>query len=176
MLRNLLLLGCVLVVATPLQAVETAISVADERTKLALELMQLVHFDRTITAVQAQVRTSMEGQLQPLAKCEAARPVVAEFGAKLADKTVGSLGTEEFKVDVAAIYAEVFNEDELKQIIAFYQSPLGAKLLERMPQLMQKSMQVTQDRVKTMMPEVQELGETYRRKVTAACGATADRK
>jgi uncharacterized protein len=42
--------------------------------------------------------------------------------------------------DLAKIYAETFSEPEMKEIIAFYQSPAGKKMLDQQPRLVDASM------------------------------------
>jgi hypothetical protein len=148
----------------------------DAKTKLAIELMQITHYDKTMQAMQGQVRTMMEKQFDSFAKCDAALPVIRQFSGAIGEKVSVVFGSEELKVDIASVYAEVFSEDELKEIIEFYQSPLGRKLLDRMPDLMQKSMQISQDRVKSMMPELEKLGEEYGARIheaAEACPASA---
>ena len=46
---------------------------------------------------------------------------------------------------VARLYAQRFSETELKQLLVFYQSPLGKKLLLRQPQIVNSSMKYAQD-------------------------------
>ena len=41
------------------------------------------------------------------------------------------------------VYDKHFNEEELKELILFYRSPLGQKMIEVTPLLMQESMEVT---------------------------------
>ena len=40
------------------------------------------------------------------------------------------------------IYADVFNEKEINELIAFYQSPIGQKFLKKSPQLMKLGAQI----------------------------------
>ena len=42
--------------------------------------------------------------------------------------------------DLAKIYADAFSEQEMKDIIAFYQTPAGKKLLDQQPRLVDASM------------------------------------
>jgi hypothetical protein len=42
--------------------------------------------------------------------------------------------------DIAKIYAESFSEQEMKEIIAFYQTPAGKKMLDQQPRLVDASM------------------------------------
>ena len=54
--------------------------------------------------------------------------------------------TEEMKLEepVIAIYDANFSTDEIKQLVAFYQSPVGRKIMVQLPQLMQQSVTMGQ--------------------------------
>jgi len=58
--------------------------------------------------------------------------------------------------EMIPIYEKYFTHDEILEMIAFHESPLGQKSLEVMPQLMMESMQVGQRWAMTVMPKVQE--------------------
>lgn len=62
---------------------------------------------------------------------------------------------EEMEPMYVEIYTSVFTEEELRQLTAFYQSPLGQKMIEKMPALTRKSMEVTMNRMQKKMPELQ---------------------
>jgi hypothetical protein len=42
--------------------------------------------------------------------------------------------------DIAKLYADAFSEQEMKDIVAFYKTPTGKKLLEQQPKLVDSSM------------------------------------
>ncbi|MEO7325615.1 MAG: DUF2059 domain-containing protein [Dokdonella sp.] len=176
MIRKIVLGSALAFFSSFAAAAAPAMKPEDAKTKLAIELMQIVHYDRTMQAMQSQIRLTMEKQYDDYAKCDVALPIVREFSSKVGDKIAIGFGSEEMKIDVASAYAEVFGEDELREIIAFYQSPLGKKLLDRMPELAQKSVQISQDRMKSMMPELKQLGEEYGPRIRQAaetCNAAA---
>ena len=50
------------------------------------------------------------------------------------------LPSEMFTERTLRIYAETFTEDELKQLISFYSSPLGKKISSKSPEIVQKCM------------------------------------
>jgi uncharacterized protein len=52
--------------------------------------------------------------------------------------------TDEFNDLVADIYARNFSAAEIHQVTAFYHSPVGQKLLEKMPVISQESMMIGQ--------------------------------
>lgn len=49
---------------------------------------------------------------------------------------------EELQNLIIPIYEKYYTEEELTQLIAFYESPLGRKLIQSLPQVMQESMKV----------------------------------
>lgn len=53
------------------------------------------------------------------------------------------------------LYAETFTEPELRQMIAFYKTPVGQKALQKMPELMQKGVAIGQQLAQAHMPELQ---------------------
>lgn len=62
---------------------------------------------------------------------------------------------ETLKEDMVKLYMAEFTEAELKELIAFYQTPVGIKTIERMPTLMAKGAQLGQKRVQEHLPELQ---------------------
>lgn len=44
--------------------------------------------------------------------------------------------------EMVPVYAETYTLDEIRQLTAFYASPLGQKMLAKMPQLMGRSMEI----------------------------------
>jgi hypothetical protein len=76
-----------------------------------------------------QLRTTMETVMKPVM-----------------EKTAG------ISVDV---YAQTFTVEELEGLIAFYQSPIGRKFLEKQPQLMNATMLRTAELIQGVMPEIQ---------------------
>jgi uncharacterized protein len=50
----------------------------------------------------------------------------------------------ELEDPVITIYDDNFSADEIKQLVAFYQSPVGRKIVIQLPQLMQQSVTIGQ--------------------------------
>ncbi len=61
-----------------------------------------------------------------------------------------------------ALYGNVFSEAELQDIIAFYQSDAGQKMLKRQPELIQGTMVMMQEQMQTLMPKIKALSEKQR--------------
>lgn len=58
------------------------------------------------------------------------------------------------KAEIAKIYASRFSEQELKDTLAFYKSPLGKKLLAEEPQFVERTLQTAQDWATRLSEEV----------------------
>jgi hypothetical protein len=54
--------------------------------------------------------------------------------------------------EMVPLYAETYTLDEIRQLTAFYASPLGQKMQATMPALMARSMEISQ---RVMMPRIQ---------------------
>lgn len=54
--------------------------------------------------------------------------------------------------EIVPVYAKHFNQDEVKDLIAFYRTPLGKKSIEVMPAVMNECMQVGQAWGKSIAP------------------------
>jgi hypothetical protein len=74
--------------------------------------------------------------------------VVAQLTTKLADRD------DELLASIANVYAAKFNENELKEIAAFYQSPTGQKLTASLPDVLRESYGFAQDWSRRMSVEV----------------------
>jgi len=61
------------------------------------------------------------------------------------------------KHDMFVMYAREFTEDELKQLTAFYKSPVGMKLNQKQPEILQASMTIGQQGVMAHQAEMQQM-------------------
>jgi hypothetical protein len=62
----------------------------------------------------------------------------------------------DLEADYAKIYMDVFSEDELRQMVELYQTPLGKKMLKTLPDLLARGAQLSNDRLQPHLPELQQ--------------------
>ncbi|MGI4805246.1 MAG: DUF2059 domain-containing protein [Janthinobacterium lividum] len=74
------------------------------------------------------------------------------------------LNWDNLKKDMSKVYASEFSESEIKQLTKFYQSPLGKKLIEKTPELMQKGMLVGKQVFIAHQAELQEMANATAQK------------
>jgi hypothetical protein len=72
---------------------------------------------------------------------------------------------QRIKGDYINLYVSLFTEPELRELIQFYKSPIGHKLIEKTPVLMQKSMQIGHEKMMRIMPEIQAISEEMKQEL-----------
>jgi len=103
---------------------------------LAKQMLQVTHGDTVFTPLipgvveQARLFYLQQNPSRGKDLTEAAAKIRNELQPRFA----------ELMDDIAKIYAESFSEQEMKEIIAFYQTPAGKKMLDQQPKLVDSSM------------------------------------
>jgi len=160
MMKALLISTCLSLVTFPLLAR------ADEASKLTKieEMLVLTHADQVVQQVTAQMQPMMAQQMKQLNLPEDARPAVEEMQKKMMDWVSTKLSWEKMKPVYIKLYDETLTEEEVNGAVAFYKTPAGQALLNKMPLLMQKTMVVMQDMLGEMIPEFAKMGEELAKK------------
>lgn len=110
---------------------------------LALEVMK-------VTGVTAQGKQLAQGLLAPI------RPYFPTVPEETWDELVLAFDVDQIVEISIPIYMRNFDEKELAQLVEFYESPLGQKVIERMPLVMQESMVVVNNWQQQKLVEVVE--------------------
>jgi len=117
-----LALGLSLAAATSVSAQAAAATPPPAPTpgqlKAAAELMQVMHTDKTL---RDGISASIDQQIQSNPAMAPYRNAMLQFANTYV--TWDALGPQ-----LTAVYAQVFTESELKELIAFYKTPIGQKL------------------------------------------------
>ena len=136
---------------------------ADEASKTAKieEMFRITKVDR----LQEQVMDQLKGALGNLfdqpgvpAEAKAARKELEDEVWAIIQRRVSF---EKMKVDFVRIYGETLTEPELDSILAFYKTPGGIALLEKMPVLLKKGLEIGQTQMKDVGPEIQQAVEKF---------------
>ncbi|WP_323973541.1 DUF2059 domain-containing protein [Aeromonas hydrophila] len=130
----------------------------------AQELVNLLNSEQQAEQLQAQMQAQMipliiRGAGEHAQELAQHRDVLEAWVSRYL--SWGAMSTE-----VAAIYRKHFTEAELKQLIAFYQSPIGKKSLDTMPAIFQESSLVGQSLAERNMPALQAMLDEAKRNAT----------
>ena len=82
-------------------------------------------------------------------------PAIAPYQAQMKAFLSKYMSWPAMKDDMVKIYVAEFTEPELKELNAFYQTPLGKKTVQKMPTLLAKGAELGQKRVQEHLPELQ---------------------
>jgi hypothetical protein len=82
-------------------------------------------------------------------------PAIAPFEQQMKAFLNKYMSWASMKEDMVKLYEAEFTEPELKQLITFYQTPVGKKTIQKMPQLLTKGAEIGQTRIQEHLPELQ---------------------
>ncbi|NJL30029.1 MAG: DUF2059 domain-containing protein [Thermoanaerobaculia bacterium] len=125
---------------------------------MAEELLEAMKVPDSIQRSLALVKQMIPAQIEKMGAAggESNAPSqVATHTAAMMDLVAQELDWEKVKGDYISLYAETFTEEEMAGILAFYKSPAGKAFVEKQPALMQRSMELSQRMMMSIMPKIQ---------------------
>ncbi len=138
----------------------TSLTFAEDNTRrlLAEELLLRMETTKMIEKSFEMVKQMMFAQFkdtmkQPNDESEK----MSSMQSKIWEFMIKEMSWEKLKDDYISIYADTFTEEDLKALIAFYKSDVGQKLIQKQPELMQKSMQIVQKQTMILMPKIKQM-------------------
>ncbi|MHA6493536.1 DUF2059 domain-containing protein [Pseudomonas borbori] len=152
-----LLLAC-----SPLALADASSHAAD-----AERFLQLAHADKLAVPVFAQVQQMFAQRFAETNAPQSKQALLESYQAKANVALNSAVGWDKLKPDMVKLYTRNFNEQELKDLIAFYESPLGQKVLQKMPTLTAESAQLTQSKLDNAVPQVNKLLDDMTRELEA---------
>ncbi len=134
----------------------SSIALADANTE-AEKFLKQVHADKLTVPVYAQVQQMLAQRFAQSKAPESKKPVLERYQAKANAELDRAVGWNKLQPELVKLYTSNFSESELKQINDFYASPVGRKMLEKMPRLTAESAQLTQAKLQTAVEPVNKL-------------------
>lgn len=122
-------------------------------------LLTVMRAEQTVTAILPQIEAS---QRQMLEQLTAGQELSAEQRAQL-DRTLQqssaavsrALSWEKLEPLYRTLYAQTFEGSEIDAMADFYSTPAGQSMLDKMPLLMQNTMQAVQTLIVPMLQELE---------------------
>jgi len=136
-------------------------SLAASREDLAREMLRLTDTRQMMDQIIAQIQQLQAAQLEDLHIPEAERARVQEFQQLANQKIFAALSWEKLEPDYIQLFARFYTTEELEAIIAFCKSPAGQSMLKKQPLLMQESMLLAQQKLATILPEIEAMTEDF---------------
>ena len=123
----------------------------------AEHFLLLARADKLAVPVYAQVQQMFAQRFAESNAPQSEKAVLETYQAQANAALEQAVGWDKLKPDMVKLYTSNFNEQEMKDLIRFYESPLGKKVLEKMPTLTAQSAQLTQGKLEAAVPKVNQL-------------------
>jgi hypothetical protein len=123
------------------------------RLKEARALLESMHLERQLDNTAKIMADSMSKSLSGEAK---GNPRVAQVFVEeaMAGAKASMTGPDGFLETMAGFYATEFSVQELRQIRAYYESPVGQHMLDAQPKLMQQALPKIMESMRARMPAI----------------------
>ena len=123
----------------------------------AERFLLLARADKLAVPVYAQVQQMFAQRFAESNAPQTEKAVLETYQAQANTALEQAVGWDKLKPDMVKLYTSNFNEQEMKELIRFYESPLGKKVLEKVPTLTAQSAQLTQGKLEAAVPKVNQL-------------------
>jgi uncharacterized protein len=163
--RLFVLICCLMLVASFSICTANTVKAEDKsKEEYAKEIIALTDVGKILDQVMAQIK-QMQGQMMAQAGIpESEKEKAMELQNKLQALITGAFDMKKIEPQFIDIFTSVYTIEELKAISDFYKTPEGKSMLQKQPQVVQKSMQVAQNIVQGLIPEIQKLVEETKKK------------
>jgi uncharacterized protein len=174
MTRTILILLAMSFFGAPAMAQATAPAVSRARTDLALEMMRVTKSEQMFDeGMKAATGPMLDGMMQSMMADPRTKAIVEanpDLPKRLGDIVTSQLQAVMVRVkpklldQMPGLYASVFSEQEMRDMLVFYKTPGGQSMLQKMPQLMAATQQLT---MQLLSPELATMGPAIQSAVQA---------
>jgi hypothetical protein len=136
-----------------------SLAAAQELSKAAKieRLLALTNADATVNLMfdqmKAQMKTMTASQM-PAGTTPEQRAKAEDVQTQVLDLVKSRMSWEKMRPEYVKLYSETFSDEEIDGMLAFYQSPAGRAMLEKMPAMMPKIMALAQAQMGDLTSEI----------------------
>ncbi len=127
------------------------------------ELLVLSDSPKMLDMSKGQLATMAGGPVQQALQGKALTPEIKKTveagGAKIMATLNEGLKWEFFEPTFVEIYQSMMTQEEVDGIVAFYKTPAGKAMVQKLPQLMQASGQRMQQKLGPLMQQLQQISQ-----------------
>ena len=149
----------ILTLITSVVITSTAVASPESHRQAVEEMLAISRVDQMLEPMMDNVMTVMQQQMSQVNIPEDKKPIVDKYNQKIIETLRQEMRWENMQEDFVALYLEVYSEEEIRGLTDFYKTPLGQKMLDKMPELMQASMQISQGLLQQTLPKIQQLSQ-----------------
>ena len=156
----------ILMLAVALSTVANADQAShDAAAKRLIEVSRTADMMDTMYDAMSQQIPGMFGQM---GVDEDLQPIMDRHMDRVFDVMREEMRWDKMEPMVIQLYVTHYTEEELNEMTGFYESPVGQKLLDKMPEVMGASMEMAQEMMKGFYARLPELQEALEADIEAA--------
>lgn len=127
-----------------------------KRAAAAEELLKAIHADQAVDFQKALIKKTLDAKLPKNLPPDVLKQAQDKLDTGL-DAIFKQWTWDSIKPEFVRIYSHTFTESELKQLTAFYNSPIGRKYVEKKQEIDSDVMAVMQKKVQELAPQIASL-------------------
>lgn len=143
-------------------------ALADGHRDAARELMQVSGTQQIMAQMQLQIETMFLNISSDAQQNAAQQKIAADYRARVAEILKEEMIWDKIEDDIVDLYMTSFSEEELKEMTAFYKTPLGQKMIEKMPEVMLRSAEISRQQMRFVIPRIKQLAQEMSEKMRAS--------
>jgi hypothetical protein len=136
------------------------------------ELLETTHARAMLEGVSKQVdastRATMAAALKGQTLNDEQKKIMGDMQDKMTKIMRGTLDWDSFAPMIMKVYHESFSQAEVDGMLKFYKTPAGQAVINKMPTVMQNTMQEMQGRMQTLLPQITALEKDTAARLKAA--------
>ncbi|MBB1455140.1 DUF2059 domain-containing protein [Pseudoalteromonas sp. SG43-5] len=123
------------------------------------ELISVMNLDSMVDSMYGQVEGMMKGMSDQMGVKPSEQAIFDKYYGDMTKVLKTEMSWAKMQPMMVNVYDKHFSEQEIADMLAFYKTDTGQKILEKMPVVMQESMQMSQSLMKDAMPKIQTLAQ-----------------
>lgn len=134
---------------------------ASENTKReqVVELINLMNMSSMMEAMYAQMEGMMQNTSKELGVKPSEQPIFDKYYGKMTTVMKEEMSWKKMEPQIIDLYVRHFDEKEISDMLAFYETETGKSVIKKMPLLMQESMLIGQQMMKNVLPKLRKVSQ-----------------
>ncbi|WP_317930499.1 DUF2059 domain-containing protein [Halioxenophilus sp. WMMB6] len=148
-------------------ALPCAVTAEPSKRESVEELMSLTKVDSMVDSIYSQMDKMLINMSQQMGIQPSEQAVFDNFMRKVAAAMRQEMSWEVMKEPMINIYLKTYTEQEIQDMLVFYQSETGKSLVAKMPAVMTESITLSQQMMSNFMPTLRELSAEFATEIEA---------
>ncbi|MBP8006581.1 MAG: DUF2059 domain-containing protein [Acinetobacter sp.] len=133
------------------------------------ELLKITKSEQLIDQMSEQMNMMMSSSIEQMTQGQNLTTkqelAIINYSQELAKIMQQDLTWAKLEPDMIKIYAEEFTQQEINGMLEFYKTPVGQSMINKMPILMQKSMQIGYKQMNEVTPKIMQAVEKLQKEM-----------